>query len=272
MDFSSWIGNSITRYDTITPRMVDHFRDTLEPYCFAGQQVPPGIFWCLAPDVVSADKLGADGHPKLGGFLPEIPYERRMWAGGWLEFHGEFEVGAVVNKTSRIDDITFKSGRSGNLCFIAVMHEFYVSNKIVLRERHDVVYREVVTPSIPQPTLVDHAVSTHHWNVEVNPVMLFRYSALTFNGHRIHYDLPYATAVEGYEGLLVHGPLQATLMLNLASQITGQQPQRMSYRGVRPLVCGDPIVVEAEPFEKGGLNCCVKAANGAVTMTAEVSL
>ncbi|MGB2469166.1 MAG: FAS1-like dehydratase domain-containing protein, partial [Candidatus Puniceispirillaceae bacterium] len=102
MDFSDWIGNSVTRYDTITKRMVEHFKDSLAPHCFADQPVPPGLFWCLAPDVVAADQLGGDGHPKLGGFLPEIPYERRMWAGGWLEFHGQFAIGDEVQKTSRI--------------------------------------------------------------------------------------------------------------------------------------------------------------------------
>jgi 3-methylfumaryl-CoA hydratase len=108
--------------------------------------------------------------------------------------------------------------------------------------------------------------------VNADPVMLFRYSALTFNGHRIHYDLPYSTQIEGHAGLLVHGPLQATLMLNLACQINGKQPQKMSYRGVSPLVCGDPIMVDADPIETGQLGCCVRAPNGTVTMTAEITL
>ena len=272
MDFSSWIGNSVTRHDSITPRMVEHFKQSLAPHCFADQPVPPGLFWCLAPDVVAADQLGADGHPKLGGFLPEIPYERRMWAGGWVEFHGQFAIGDAVRKTSRIDDITFKSGRSGNLCFIAVMHEFHVADTLVLRERHDVVYREIVTPASPPVAPTTPAAPAHRWQVNADPVMLFRYSALTFNGHRIHYDLPYSTQSEGHAGLLVHGPLQATLMLNLACQINGKQPQKMAYRGVSPLVCGDPIMVDADPIEAGQLGCCVRAANGTVTMTAEVAL
>ena len=195
-----------------------------------------------------------------------------MWAGGWLEFHGQFAIGDEVKKTSRIDDITFKSGRSGNLCFVAVMHEFFADGRLILRERHDVVYREIVTPAALQPAPATPPAPAHRWHVDANPVMLFRYSALTFNGHRIHYDLPYSTEIEGHGGLLVHGPLQATLMLNLASQIHGKQPQKMAYRGVSPLVCGDPIMVDADPAEPAGLACCVRAANGTVTMTADVTL
>jgi len=134
------------------------------------------------------------------------------------------------------------------------------------------VYREIVTPAVPKPAPVEPPVPAHRWYVDANPVMLFRYSALTFNGHRIHYDLPYSTGVEGHGGLLVHGPLQATLMLNLASQIAGKQPRKMAYRGVSPLVCGDPIMVDADAAEDGGLACCVRAANGTVTMTAEVTI
>ena len=275
MDFSSWIGNSVTRDDNITSRLVDHFQQSLAPHCFLDQPVPPGLFWCLAPDVAAADQLGADGHPKLGGFLPAIPYERRMWAGGWVEFHGQFAVGDNVCKTSRIDDITFKSGRSGNLCFIAVIHEFHVADRLVLRERHDIVYREIVTPASSQAAPVAPVASVapaHRWQVSADPVMLFRYSALTFNGHRIHYDLPYSTEVEGHAGLLVHGPLQATFMLNLACKINGKQPKKIAYRGHSPLVCGDPIMVEADPTEAGRLSCCVRASNGTVTMTAEAIL
>lgn len=272
MDFSDWIGKTLIRQDTITPRLVDHFKDSLAPHCFIGQAVPPGLSWCLAPYVVAADQLGDDGHPKLGGFMPEIPYERRMWAGGWLEFHGQFAIGDVVRKVSRIEDITFKSGRSGNLCFIAVAHEFFVADTLILRERHDVVYREIVTPQSPQPQPDALPAPAYRWHVDADPVMLFRYSALTFNGHRIHYDLPYSTNAEGHGGLLVHGPLQATLMLNLACQINVKQPQRISYRGVSPLVCGDPIMVDADPSQTGGLDCCVRAASGVVTMTANVTL
>ncbi|MEL0025226.1 MAG: MaoC family dehydratase N-terminal domain-containing protein, partial [Alphaproteobacteria bacterium] len=201
----------LVKLDLITARMVNHFKHTLGEHCFDEPEVPAGLHWCLAPDVVEPDGLGPDGHPKLGGFLPNIPYPRRMWAGGWLEFHDDFGIGDEVEKRSVIDDISFKSGNSGNLCFVAVTHEFSVDGKLKLRERHDIVYREEVT----KPPAIDPLPDTHadqRWHVDTNEVMLFRYSALTFNGHRIHYDLPYSTGVEGHGGLLVHGPLQATLM------------------------------------------------------------
>ncbi|NBP49294.1 MAG: hypothetical protein EBU63_08040, partial [Alphaproteobacteria bacterium] len=174
--------------------MVNHFKHTLGAHCFAGTAVPPGMHWCLAPDAVDPDALGPDGHPKRGDFLPEIPYARRMWAGGWLEFHGDFSIGDHVSKQSRIDDITFKSGKSGNLCFVAVTHEFSVDGQLKLRERHDVVYREEVTAAPPLDPIAD-SKAAHRWQVDANSVMLFRYSALTFNGHRIHYDLPYSMNV-----------------------------------------------------------------------------
>ena len=276
MDFSDWIGNSITNHDVITPRMVDHFKHTLGAHCFAGCAVPPGVHWCLSPDAVGPEDLGADGHPKLGGFLPNIPYPRRMWAGGWLEFHGDFKIGDAVEKCSRIDDITFKAGNSGNLCFVAVTHEFSVDGNLRLRERHDVVYREEVKAPPPLPPLVD-TQAEHRWHVDTNEIMLFRYSALTFNGHRIHYDLPYSTTVEGHGGLLVHGPLQATLMLNLAVTVAEKLPSRMSYRGVRPLVCGAPIMVDANvdmgtADNSQGLSICVRGNDGNETMRATVTL
>jgi len=270
MDFSDWIGNSVTKQDVITARMVDHFRHTLGAHCYDGVAVPAGLHWCLSPDAVDPDELGPDGHPKLGGFLPNIPYPRRMWAGGWLEFHGDFNIGDTVQKLSRIDDIAFKSGNSGNLCFVAVTHEFSVDGALKLRERHDVVYRETVTapPALdPQPG----TSAAHRWHVDSNEVMLFRYSALTFNGHRIHYDLPYSTGVEGHGGLLVHGPLQATLMLNLAASAAGKMPSHMAYRGVRPLVCDKPIMIDATPAD-GKLETCVRGSDGNITMRGTVTI
>ena len=191
-------------------------------------------------------------------------------AGGWVEFHDDFGVGNKVERKSRIDDIKFKSGNSGNLCFVAITHEFSVDGSLKIRERHDVVYRECVTaPPLLEP--IKNSDATHRWHVDTDSIMLFRYSALTFNGHRIHYDLPYAVEVEGHDGLLVHGPLQATLMLNLASSIFGKLPRYMSYRGVRPLVCGNPVMIDANPTDDY-LETCVRSADGNITMKAAVKL
>jgi 3-methylfumaryl-CoA hydratase len=151
---------------------------------------------------------------------------------------------------------------------------FPLVGQLKLRERHDVVYREEVTAAPPLDPITD-SMAAHRWQVDANSVMLFRYSALTFNGHRIHYDLPYSTNVEGHGGLLVHGPLQATLMLNLACSIGGKLPKHMAYRGVRPLVCGDPIMVDASPEnDEAGhamLAACVRGADGNITMKATVT-
>ena len=269
---AEWIGCSFERHDVISPRMAECFEATLAPHVSRAGGAAPGIFWCLAPDIVQADRLGGDGHPRTGLFLPPLPYPRRMWAGGELVFHGAFNTGDEVVKTSTIENIAFKSGGSGKLAFVTVRHRYAVGGQKVLDERQDIVYREppgagaAVTPP-PRPAQADTA---RRWDIKADPVLLMRYSALTFNGHRIHYDHPYATGTEGYDGLVVHGPLQATLMLNIAVDVLGHLPQRFSYRGQAPLVCGPPFVVEALRRADGGLATQVVAASGTITMVAQV--
>ena len=268
---AEWIGRSFERRDVIAPRMAACFAATLAPHVSRAGGAAPGIFWCLAPDIVQAGKLGGDGHPRTGLFLPPLPYPRRMWAGGELVFHGAFNTGDEVVKTSHVENIAFKSGNSGKLAFVTMRHRYAVGGQLVLDERQDIVYREPpgagaeATP-LPRPAQAD---TVRRWDIEVDPVLLMRYSALTFNGHRIHYDYPYATGTEGYDGLVVHGPLQATLMLNIATDVLGRLPQRFSYRGQAPLICGPPFAVEALHHADGGLATQVVDASGTITMVAQ---
>ena len=267
-DLTSWIGKSWERHDVIDQRLIAEFRTTLAPYLAQQSQVPLGIFWCLSPDLATADQLGADGHPHLGLFLPKLPLPRRMWAGGELEFLAEFEPGAEVTKRSSIDDITMKTGKSGSLCFVTVRHVYSSGDLTILRERQDIVYRE---PSNPVAASSNAAVLFNpppgSVSIDATPTLLFRYSAMTFNGHRIHYDHPYATQVEGYSGLVVHGPMQATLLLNRATDILGKAPTRFSYRGLAPLICGRPFHLTAEN-ESSHLSLKVLSADGTQTMSA----
>ncbi|MDB2389688.1 MaoC family dehydratase N-terminal domain-containing protein [Alphaproteobacteria bacterium] len=272
MNYDDWIGHSFTRTDIITPRLVTHFTDTFTPHIYDAAEVPLGLFWCLCPDAVPTSDIGGDGHPKLGIFLPDIGYERRMWAGGSLTFSGQFKIGDTVTKTTTIRDIQFKHGKSGNLCFVTIGHDYHVADALIVAERQDVVYRETNDISaVASPAMDTTSPGLLTWQVTPSSLMMFRYSALTFNGHRIHYDHPYATTVEGYDGLLVHGPMQATLLLNIAAAHKGRPPSTFSYRGVAPLVLGGSINVTLSKDGSDQLNGCVTAQDGTVTTRAKIT-
>lgn len=264
-----WIGRATSRTETITARQVEAFRVTLAGTC-APVEVPPGLHWCLAPDIVAAPDLGRDGHPRRGLFMPDLDgLPRRMWAGGELSLAGALRTGDRVTRDSRITDIRFKSGATGPLGFVTVQNSYAVDGRVVISERQDIVYREDPKPGqvAPAPVPADAWPAARGWRITPDPVLLFRYSALTFNGHRIHYDHPYATGVEGYAGLVVHGPLQAIWMLNLAAATFGSLPATFRYRGLSPLIAGQPVAIEAMEGPDG-LALRVRAEDGPVTMQA----
>lgn len=246
--FAEWIGRSSESVDLVTYRLVDSFRAIFDP-CLADVEegsAPLGIHWCLSPAIASMDQLGPDGHPAKNLALPPVPQPRRMWAGGSLETFGPLLVGDSVRRVSTIAGIERKEGRSGELWFVAVDHEYSTERGVAIRERHDIVYREAARPRDARATPATPAEAVAHpariWAVDPTSTLLFRYSAITFNGHRIHYDLPYATGVEGYDGLVVHGPIQATLLLNLAAREAGPPPS-FRYRGLSPAIAGQPLSV-----------------------------
>jgi 3-methylfumaryl-CoA hydratase len=271
-DYSDWIGRRIERQDKISERLIAEFKATFSPHLAGGDALPPGIHWCLSPDTLTMDKLGPDGHSSFGIYLPDVGLPRRMWAGGEIIAHGSFEPGDLVTRTNIIEDITFKSGKSGRLCFVKVRNHYSVQGKLVIDDRQDIVYRESGSSAAPTTHAgSDVAAAGDHWKVTPSPVMLFRYSAMSFNGHRIHYDEPYAREIEFYGGLVVHGPLQATLMLNLAASLLGRQARRFGYRGLQPLICGEPFTVDARPGADGSLETRVISAAGVVTMAGHAS-
>ena len=280
-DFSDWIGRKTSRRDIITERMVAEFKATFGDHHDQSQIVPPAIFWCLAPDCFAASDLGADGHPKLGVFLPEIPYPRRMWAGGEIKFHDTFQIETPIEKISTITDIAFKTGQSGALCFITVNHHYNMAGKTVVDENHHIVYRQNIVsqnygaknPNAKIATKIPTPPSASVWCVKPDTVMMFRYSALTFNGHRIHYDRDYAIKTEGHNGLLVHAPMQATWIANLASKHLERQPRLMRYRAVAPFVEGQEATVTIVPkkSEANTLEGTVMTEDGLITMHAEIT-
>ena len=267
---TDWIGRRISASEAISDRQINHFRAVLAG-TLAPRPVPPGFHWSLMPDVGEPADLGRDGHPRQGLFVPELGLPRRMWAGGELRFVGpDLALGDLVTRDSRFDAPTYKTGSSGPLAFLSVHHRISVGGETRIEERQDLVYREDAKPGSPAATLApaEDWPGATAWQITPDPVLLFRYSAVTFNGHRIHYDHPYATGVEGYAGLVVHGPLQAIWMLNLATTILGHVPPVFAYRGVSPLICNTPVQVEARP-EAGGLALRVRREDGVVTMQAK---
>jgi 3-methylfumaryl-CoA hydratase len=263
----AWIGLITRREDWIAERELAHFRTTFGDLLAEGS-VPPGFHWTLTPDMAPASQLGRDGHPRPGIFVPKLPLPRRMWAGGELEFGTPLRPGNRVERESQVEKIAFKEGASGPLGFVAIRHVWTVGGRTAIRERQDLVYREDPKPgSGAAPPLAEDWTPDASSPFKPDSVLLFRYSALTFNGHRIHYDQPYATGVEGYAGLVVHGPMQATLMLNLAAKMLDRLPARFAYRGLSPLTLGPEAIIEGR-WREGVIDLRIRVAGGPVTMSA----
>ena len=251
-----WIGRSTQASDIVTAQLVKGLRATLfleigEPK--TGDAAPFTTHWCMAQPVFPASELGPDGHPARGGFLPPVPLPRRMWAGGELEFFDHLRLGDEVTRTSRIAEVTMKTGSTGPLCFVSVDHLITTPRGTAIRERQDIVYRDASTTSpAPAKPAGPPPVAKHRESHMADTVLLFRYSALTFNGHRIHYDRDYVTKVEGYPGLIFHGPMQAALLVEFAARLHGgNAPKKFAYRGVQPLFEGSEFSVNANPTDAG---------------------
>jgi 3-methylfumaryl-CoA hydratase len=235
--FEAWVGRSETATDRVTLRDVRRMAQTLDMSLTDARRLPPLWHWMgWGPDAAHAD-LVEDGHLKRGGFLPPVPLPRRMWAGGRLTFEGNLLVDEVLTRRSEILKVSEKTGASGRMVFVTVGH-VTIGAQGVVEEQQDIVYVAIpdrYTAPPPQP-----APPNPDWRhpFMADPARLFRYSAMTFNAHRIHYDLPYATGTEHYLGLVTHGPMQAMVLLNAAMQATGKTPATYSFRGVRPAFAG----------------------------------
>ena len=247
--WQKWIGRSETAHDWVTEGRVAKLAATFGKA--PPEVLPPGWHWILFTEAVPPQGLGEDGHPKRGGFLPPITLPRRMWAGGRITWHGDLGVGHAVTRSSTIRTVATKHGASGPLAFVTVAHAIADEQKLVLEEEHDIVYRGASPPGggaaeLPGTTLPPEG----RWcrRFVADSLLLFRYSALTFNGHRIHYDHPYATEIEGYPGLVVHGPLIATLLLDLVGEALPQRRlRRFAYRAHAPLFAGQPFFLTGGP-------------------------
>jgi 3-methylfumaryl-CoA hydratase len=279
-DLASWIGRSETVRDTIGPTPVAALAATLDHEAAAvppGMPLPPLWHWLFFLPLHRHSELGPDGHARRGGFLPPVPLPRRMWAGSQFEFRAPIRVGDTVERRSTIVGVLDKPGRSGPLVFVKVRHELHRQGEVepALVEFHDIVYREARRPGDAEPPPLP-APGGAAWQREIVPddVLLFRYSALTFNGHRIHYDRRYVTEVEGYPGLVVHGPLIATLLLDLLRRhAPAAEVRDFRFKAVRPSFDGRPLRVSGAPQGDGSsVRLWAEDHEGWLTMDAVATL
>ena len=278
----TWQGKSETTPDSITAAPLRALSATLDrddaPPA-PGTVVPPLWHWLYFLPHARQSEIGPDGHPLRGGFLPPVPLPRRMWAGGRLRWEtaNPLQVGQSVERVSTIQSVKHKAGRSGELLFVQVEHQFRNASGLALTEEHDIVYRPLAQPGeaapAPQtPPLAGQA--TWSRNIVPDDVLLFRYSALTFNGHRIHYDRQYVTQVEGYPGLIVHGPLIATLLVDLLRRsLPGAQLASFAFKAVRPTFDLHAFSVHGKPSADGKtIELWAQDHEGWLTMQATATL
>ncbi|MFT4889080.1 MAG: 3-methylfumaryl-CoA hydratase [Pseudohongiellaceae bacterium] len=267
-EYKQWIGRTESKVDLITSKGPNSLAATLDREkleCNRGDALPPLWHWIFFLEMTPHRALSSDGHPRKGGFLPPIELPRRMWAGSRLTFHKPLQIGDEASKTSTIKSIQFKEGRSGSLAFVRVNHEISGSAGLSISEEQDIVYRDnpplpVGKPqATPAPAQHDYALS-----VNADPVLLFCYSALTLNSHRIHYDRDYATQIEGYPGLIVHGPLLATYLLELvARQYPAKEVHSFEFKAVSPVFDGaDFTICGLEPDDDGKCELWIKNKAG----------
>lgn len=284
-DLQAWVGSTETTVDAVTPVPFAALAATLDRGCeqpAPGTPLPPPWHWLYFLPVVRQSEIGADGHATRGGFMPPVPLPRRMWAASRIEFREPLLVGDRIERRSTVVAVDSKSGRSGALVFVRVRHEIRrasgaAASEPAIVEESDIVYREAARPgeAAPEPRAAP-ATPADGWERRIvpDPVLLFRFSALTFNGHRIHYDRPYATGVEGYPGLVVHGPLLATLLLDA---LRHEHPQarvaRFEFRALRPTFDLQPFFVCGAPApDVRGFRLWAKDHEGWLTMDASVAL
>ena len=225
-----------------------------------GDALPALWHWFGFPPTASMEHLGADGHPKLGGFMPPVRLNRRMWAGGALEFMAPLHVGEHLSRETRIANVVEKSGAAGEMVFVTLEHDISGENGLAVREQQDIVYLQI-PDSFRAPKVIPAPQDDLRETVSITTPLLFRYSAITFNAHRIHYDRPYTQQVEHYPDLVVHGPLQANLLMDLATRRRGRAPSMFSFRGVHPVFASDAVELSATKTSDAEWSLCTIAGD-----------
>lgn len=268
-----WVGRVREARDLASPQRIAALHATLARDDPSPDELPPLWHWTLFHDATPQRELGPDGHPRRGGFLPPVPLPRRMWAGGRVEFVAPIRAGDALRRVSTVRSVDAKQGRSGPLAFVTVEHAIHGPEGLALREEHDIVYRGLPDPDAvvppPPPAPADAAFGRE---TTADPVLLFRYSALTFNSHRIHYDRRYVTEVEGYPGLVVHGPLVATLLVELLRrERPGFELARFEFRALQPLFDTAPFGLHGRIDADGRAALWATAPDGTLAMRASAA-
>jgi 3-methylfumaryl-CoA hydratase len=271
--YRAWIGKTRTARDIAAAAPVARLSATLDrddPAPEAGDPLPPAWHWLYFLEAVPMHEIGADGHAKRGEFLPPVPLPRRMWAGGRFQFRAPIRIGDEIERISEIVDVALKEGRTGPLAFCTVRHTISAGGVPCVIEEHDIVYRGAPAPGeAPAPAQPPPDGAEFGRAITPDPVLLFRFSALTFNGHRIHYDHRYVTNVEGYPGLIVHGPLLALLLLDLVRRDRpGAALSAFSFRAFLPVFDTAPFRIAGQA-EGGALLLWAEDNGGALAMKAE---
>lgn len=271
----AWVGRVETRTGALPPELALLLASALAHPAAApvathsGAPLPPLWHWAAFPDVAPIDALGTDGHPRLGGFLPPLPFPRRMWAGGRVTFAGRLSVGERLHRRSEIQRVEFKTGATGDMAFVTVIHHVRGEGGGTVRDEQDLVYLPMPTAYRPPRALAPPAAPVFDETVALGPVSgpvrLFRYSAATMNAHRIHYDRDYAREVEKYPGLVVHGPMQASMLLEAGCRHANRLPVRFTYRGVHPVLADADMHLMGAWDGLGAMDLCT------VTRTADGS-
>lgn len=268
-----WIGKIDNVADYVTPIVEQRYRATLNMDIGNpkdGDPVTSGLHWMLGWNLVKNDELGVDSHPALGEFLPPVPLPRRMWAGSEIKVLKPIRVGDKVIKQSTVADIQVKEGRTGLLCFVTAEYNFLVNDEVTINEKHNIVYRDIsksgggsgYSKDIPEKADLSEKIFMH-------PTILFRYSAIGFVGHRIHYDHPYTVNEENYPGLIVHGPLQATYLLRAAEKLMGKPVKSFTHKVMAPVFANSEYMVGVDKMDDGSVSCWGATKEFGVTMRAE---
>ena len=268
-----WIGKIDNVADYVTPIVEQRYRATLNMDIGNpkdGDPVTSGLHWMLGWNLVKNDELGVDSHPALGEFLPPVPLPRRMWAGSEIKVLKPIRVGDKVIKQSTVADIQVKEGRTGLLCFVTAEYNFLVNDEVTINEKHNIVYRDIsksgggsgYSKDIPEKADLSEKIFMH-------PTILFRYSAIGFVGHRIHYDHPYTVNEENYPGLIVHGPLQATYLLRAAEKLMGKPVKSFTHKVMAPVFANSEYIVGVDKMDDGSISCWGATKEFGVTMRAE---
>ncbi|MBK6706695.1 MAG: MaoC family dehydratase N-terminal domain-containing protein [Sphingomonadales bacterium] len=247
-NYQNWIGRQTVQHDRLTPALLQRFRATIDS-AETGDIAPQAIHWVLCTPEAATAQLGIDGHPQRSdspdSFFPPVPYPRRMWASSKVDFVAPIAVDSEIERISTIAAISEKTGSTGSLVFVDVAHETRADGTLAIREQQTLVYREANTAKptpAPEPVTIDFGAWDFHRTLVPDEALLFRFSAITFNTHRIHYDAPYATNEEGYRGLVVHGPLTASLLLDLAArQFGANSVKQFAFRAQNPAFAGEPL-------------------------------